>query len=202
MYRTTRINLAISLLIIAIAVAAIAPAHAGEPRQARQGFFIGADLGLGGSHLEWEKDGQKYESGDDDGGAAGIRIGYAFNPYFSLSFDARGYGHEGDEQYSIGTTTLSATIYPMGGGFFIRLSGGQAYLETEVEGDDVDPLFAEFKEHGGTLGLGLGYDWMVSEHAAIGLSLESRGVVIEDFDDFDEVTAGESTIGANMTFYF
>lgn len=202
MFRTTRIHLALSLLIIVAALAAAGSASAGEARDQRQGFFMGLDLGIGSSHLEWEKDGQQYESGDHDGGAVGIRLGYAFNPYFSLSLDARGYGHEGDEQYAIGTTTLSATVYPMGGGFFIRLSGGQACLETEVEGDDIDPLFAEFKEHGGTLGLGLGYDWMVSDHVALGLSLESRGVVVEDFDDYDEVTAGESTIGANMTYYF
>ncbi|MEZ4387066.1 MAG: hypothetical protein R3D98_05730 [Candidatus Krumholzibacteriia bacterium] len=203
MHRSTRITMALSLLVIILTVVAAGSARAGEPRLDRHGFFAGLDLGAGGSHFEYTKNGQTYESDEDNGGAVGLRLGYAFNPYFSLSLDARGYGHQADDfDYSLGSSTLSATVYPMGGGFFFRVSAGHACLETDVPSDTRDPLIEEFDECGPALGLGLGYDWMVNRHFAIGLSLESRGAAIDDFGEFTDVKIGESSLGATMNYYF
>jgi hypothetical protein len=205
MFRQTRITMALGLLVIAAVLASASTSIAGEPRHQRQGFFLGLDAGIGGSYLEYEKDGQKYESDEDDaeGGAMAFRMGYAFNPYFSLSLDMRGFSHLGDDfDYSLGTSTISATVYPMGGGFFLRAGLGGATLETEVDDDSTDPLIEEFEEHGVALGFGLGYDWFATEHFAIGLSLEMRGACTEDFDDFENVCVGESALGVTMNYYF
>lgn len=205
MFRSTRITMALALLVIAAVLASASSSHAGEPRTERQGFFLGFDLGAGGSYLEYEKNGQTYESDEDDSHGSGgtFRVGYAFNPHVLLSLDMRGFNHFGDEfDYDLGTSTVTATIYPTGGGFFLRCGVGGARLETDVPDDTDDALIEEFDENGAALALGLGYDWMVNEHFAIGLALAARGAVFEDFGEFEDVRAAESTFGVTMNYYF
>jgi len=203
MFRQTRFTMALSLLILAAVVLGAASSASAAPRVDRHGFFLGLDLGAGGGGLEYEKGGQTYESDDDQGCILGLRAGYAFNPYFSLSFDHREFHHEGDDfEYKLNTGTITATVYPMGGGFFMRFGVGAGCLETEVPGDSDDPLIEEFEEEGGVLGFGLGYDWMVNEHFAIGLSLDARGLALEDFGEFEDLRAGEGSLGVTMNYYF
>jgi len=194
-----------SLVTIALLITLLmaTSAAAGQFNHHRKGLFLGVDVGAGGSYLEYEKNGQKYESEEDSGGALGLRFGYAFNPYFSLAIEGRGYGHADDDfDYGIGSTTLMATMYPMGGGFFLRVGLGGAVLKTEVPSDTDDELIGEFEEEGGVIALGLGYEWMVSEHFGVGLALDARGGATEDFGEFEDVGFAESTLGLTMNYFF
>lgn len=204
MFRQTRYTMALSLIILA-AVALGAGNAAAEPRHDRQGFFLGLDLGAGGGGVEWDNAGQTFKSEEDAGLAGTVRLGYAFNPYFSLSLDQRGFEHNDDDfEYSLNSTALNATVYPMGGGFFLRMGVGAGQFESTVGEDNDDPLAAELDETGGVVSFGLGYDWMVNEHFAIGLSADARGLVIDDdeLDGLENFKSGEGSLGLTMNYYF
>lgn len=204
MFRHTRISTALFLLVIVAALAAAASAaRADEMRLERQGFFVGFDYGAGGSGLRFDRAGQEYESDEDDGTAAALRLGYAFCPHFSLGLEARAYHHHGDDfDYTIGSSLVMATFYPAGGGFFLRLGVGSSVIETDVPDGSDEPLITDFEEHGVAVGFGLGYDWFVSDHFALGLALDLRGAGVEDFGDFEDVMAGESTLGLTTSYHF
>jgi Outer membrane protein beta-barrel domain len=202
MFKFTRIPSAISLLIIASLLIAASVAGA-EPSRDRNGFFLGLDVAGGGMGFEFEKGGKKHEYRDQTGSALGIRLGYAFNSYVSLAIEGRSFGHKsGDFETSLCSQTLLTTVYPTGGGFFLRAGLGTAKFEVNLADDEGDGVLEEFDEEGGAIALGLGYDWAVNEHFAIGLSADVRGAVIDDFGSFEEMAIGEGTLGATMAYTF
>ncbi len=198
MFKFTRI--ASTLMFLTLTALLIGASVAGaEPSRDRDGFFLGLDIGSGGMGYEFKKAGKTYEYSDQTGSALGLRLGYAFNSYISLALEGRSFGHRsGDYETSLCTQTLLATVYPAGGGFFLRAGLGAAKFEVDL-GDDV---IEEFDEDGGAIALGLGYDWAVSDRFAIGLSAEMRGAVFDDFGAFEEMAVGAGTLGASMTYTF
>lgn len=202
MFRSIRFPLTASLVVLLATLAAAHVATA-EPRHDREGFFVGLDIGAAGAGFEFEKDGRTYEYDDNSGGALGVRLGYAFNPYVILSLEGHSFGHSGsDFDFELCSRTLSATVYPAGGGFYLRAGLGVAKFETELHDGNDDEAIEEFDEDGGAIALGLGYDWMVNEHLAVGLGLETRGMAFDDFGDFEETVAGEGALGLTMNYYF
>lgn len=202
MFKFTRIPRTVSLLAVAALLIAASVAGA-EPSRDRSGFFLGLDVAGGGGGFEFEKGGQKYEYRDQTGSAFGFRVGYGFNSYVSLAIEGRSFAHQsGDFETSLCSQTLLATVYPTGGGFFLRAGVGAAMFQVDLGDDEGDGVLEEFDESGGVIALGLGYDWAVSEHFAIGLSADARGAVIDDFGSFEEMAVGEGTLGATMTYTF
>lgn len=205
MNRTQQFALKILILVALVAVVAQA-ADAHEPKRVRHGFFLGADLGTGGAKLEYEVDGQKYESVDDLGAGMGLRMGYQFAPWFGLSVDLRGVGqgHEDEFLLGIGSSAIAATFYPGNGGFFIRLGFGTARIKTELPDDyDTETGLAREIDQEASIGVfALGYEWMANDHFSIGLTAEGRGGEIDDFDGLTDVTFGEGTLGLSMNYFF
>lgn len=202
MFRSSRLIPAACLGILFL-TAILAGAAIAEPRHDRQGFFMGLDLGAAGSGFEFDKGHKTYEYDDQSGAALGVRLGYAFNPYVSLSLEGRGFGYTGNDfDYNLCTRTLSVTVYPAGGGFYLRTGLGASRFETELHDDNDDAVIEEIDEDGGAIALGLGYDWMLNQHFAIGLGAEARGAAFDDFGDFEDFVAAESSLGLTMNYYF
>lgn len=198
------------LAIVALAVVVAQAAEAGDAKPVRRGFFIGADLGVGGAAVEYEIDGQKYESTDDldgvFGGGATLRAGYQFTPWFGLSIDARGagQGQEDDHVVAVASSVIMATFYPGSGGFFLRIGFGGARIHTEIPGDyDTGTgLAREFEKDASIAAFGLGYEWMVNEHYSLGFAMDARGGDACDFDEFEDFHFGEATFGVSMNYFF
>jgi hypothetical protein len=191
----------VALLAASILTAGAVQAQTGKLE--RRGFFGGLDFGVGAGQVQYEQDGVQYDSEEKAGAGLGLRLGYAFNPYFSLSADVRGFGMEDDDlRYGIGSSALVATVYPAGGGFFLRVGAGGARLETEFTDDADRDLVREFDERGAIVTFGLGYEWLVNEHFSLGLALDARGGMVEDFGDIEDVEFGESTLGLSMNYFF
>ena len=205
MTRNQRIALKILVVVALVALAAQAT-EAHEPERVRHGFYLGTDLGMGGAKLEYEIDGEKYESEDELGVGLTLRLGYQFAPWFSLSIDARGVGQgrEDDHILAVGSSTLMATFYPGNGGFFFRFGVGGARVKTELPADyDIRTgLAREIDAEADIVAFGLGYEWMANEHFSIGLSVEARGGEIKDLDEITDATIGESTFGLSMNYFF
>jgi hypothetical protein len=203
--------IALKILAAVFLVAMVAQAaDAHEPERVRKGFFLGADLGVGGAGVEYEVDGKQYESKDDYkdllGGGMTLRLGYQFAPWFGLSIDGRGFGvgREDDHVLAIASSTLMGTFYPGNGGFFIRFGLGVARVHVEVP-DDLDPdesLAREFEEDGGIAAFGLGYEWMVNDHYSLGFAFDTRGGGIDDLDGITDIKFGEATFGVSMNYFF
>ena len=199
----TALKILVAVALITM-VAQVVTAH--EPERVRHGFFLGADLGMGGATLKYEIDGVDYETEEDLGAGLTLRLGYQFVPWFSLSLDARGVGQgqEDDHILVVGSSAIIATFYPGGGGFFIRLGVGGACITTELPADyDTRTGLARvIDEETGITVFGLGYEWMANEHFSLGLSMEARGGEIDDFDEITDATIGEATFGLSMNYYF
>ena len=198
------------LALVALAVVVAQAAEAGTRKPVRSGFFLGADLGVGGAGLKYEIDGQEYESHDDleglFGGGATLRMGYQFAPWFGLSIDARGtgMGREDDHVIAVASSVIMGTFYPGNNGFFIRIGFGGARVHVEIPEDyDTETgLAREFEEDTGISAFGIGYEWMVNDHYSLGFALDARGGEIDDFDDLEDIEFGEATFGVSMNYFF
>ena len=198
---------ALKILFVVALVAMVAQAvQAHEPERVRHGFFLGADLGMGGARLEYYIDGEKYESEEELGAGLTLRLGYQFVPWFSLSLNARGVGQgrQDDHILAVGSSTIIATFYPGSGGFFFRFGVGGARVKTELPADydTATGLAREMDAEADIMAFGLGYEWMANEHFSIGLSVETRGGEIDDFDEITDATIGDATFGLSMNYFF
>ncbi len=193
----------LSTLVLIASLATTVAAQAGQVRENRHGFFGGLDFGTGEMRIEYTKNGHKWESGDVPSASLGLRFGYAFSPRFTLALDARGTGRDDhDRDYGIGSAALVATLYPTGGGFYLRAGLGAAGLSTELP-DDVDTTREEAIEKGaGVAAFGLGYEWMMSKAFSLGLGVETRSSMSQDFGDLQDVSFCESSLGLRMNWMF
>jgi len=198
---------ALKILFVVALVAVVAQAvQAHEPERVRHGFFLGTDFGMGGAGLEYYIDGEKYESEEELGAGLTLRLGYQFAPWFGLSINARGVGQgrEDDHILAVGSSTITATFYPGSGGFFFRFGVGNARVKTELpeDYDTATGLAREIDEEADIVAFGLGYEWMANDHFSIGLSMETRGGEIDDFDEITDATIGDATFGLSMNYFF
>ncbi len=192
--------LALIPIVIALSILTLATASdAGEFAHERQGFIIGLSTGSGCGGLEYEQGGKTIEIDELVGSTGTFRIGYGFSDSWTLTLDAQGFEHDSrNSTMELGSAVIAGTWYPRAGGFFVRLGLGGG--ESEVRIDDIDsPL--NFKEEGGVIALGLGYEWRVSRNFALGLGLEARGYAFDDFDGLKEMTLGNGNCSILMTWY-
>ncbi len=75
-------------------------------------------------------------------------------------------------------------------GFSVGTDSGVGGAVLEFDQGDRSHKYDELE--GGVLAQGLGYDWMINEHFAIGLSIDSRGAAIDDLDGFAARLSGRA----------
>lgn len=158
----------------------------------REGFTLGFSLGLGSATLDPSGD---LDSRDNEGGgAAAIRLGYAFNQNWVLVLGGNGWSSGGDG----GTTTVTVsgigvTWFPQGRGFYLRALLGASRAEVEF---DLGP-FDFTSSIGGTGGsLSAGHEWRLTRTFALGPELTlSRA-------NFDDVDVGWISANVALNWYF
>lgn len=158
----------------------------------REGFTLGFSVGLGSATFDPEGD---VDSRDNEGGgAAGLRLGYAFNQNWVLLLGGNGWNAEGDG----GTTTVTVsgigvTWFPQGQGFYLRGMLGASRAEVEFRFGSLD-LTSSIDGTGGSLTAG--HEWRLTRTFALGPELTwSRA----SFDDID-VTWLSANVGLNWYF--
>ena len=134
-------------------------------------------VGLGLESVSWtDQDGGRRSEGSGSGNA---RVGYALKPDLVLGVEFWGWAKSYEflagglpvpVDLKLTATTLCATYFPGGGGFFVRLGAGVAHGRIDVEppanvpgvpeGGDSDTGFA--------MTLAPGYEWRVSRRLALG----------------------------------
>jgi hypothetical protein len=198
---TRKLALAVYALTLTTLLAGVA--QAGDHPNLRRGWIVGFGLGSGSAQVEYDRPTGKFESDDEDMGAAfGIRVGYGLSDRFTLTLDSEGFGqHDGDWETGIGTTVAMATYHLGGGGFFLRAGGGVGRVETKLPDDLTGSPAVEFKKTGPVAALGLGYEWRVGEKFALGLALDARGGSIADFADLENISFGKGTLGVQFNWY-
>jgi opacity protein-like surface antigen len=186
-------------LLAAVAFADVAPARAGSHPHDRQGLLLGFNLGLGVAMVEWDESDQHYETDSEWGGAGGVRIGYAFNEQFALTFEGNGWARDYDEgEITLSSALVKFTWYPSGGGFFARagVGGGRANVKYELTNPDLS-----WEEEGPSFSLGLGYEWRLARTFALGTALDYTAFTIDDFGRASDVSVGYTGITVQLNWY-
>ncbi len=145
-----------------------------KKQEVRHGFFLGLDAGIGGGEYRYE-DGERTisEATRESGGFGSISLGFALSEKFALSLESYGFGSKKDNQdWELGLAFFETTFRPCGSGLFIRagVGMGQGHFThpvSDVKADVNDKL---------AFLLGIGYDWMLSDHWSVGLSAVSMGL--------------------------
>jgi hypothetical protein len=163
-----------SLLLVAI-VCIAAPVAAKAAPHKRVGLCAG--IGFGVESVSWtDADGQR---DTENSGTANARVGYAVKPDLVVGLEFWGWAKESEIQTStapvpvnvrLSATTLCATYFPGGAGFFLRMGAGLAYGRLEVDppssvttipaSDDSETGFAAL--------LAPGYEWRFTPRFALG----------------------------------
>lgn len=188
------------LLLLTVAAPAIAQDdECSRACRSRKGLFFGVNAGWGGSMFDHKTTGNRTVSEEATPGAAGaLRFGYAFNDHFGLSLETHGYGsYEDDQDWGMGAAFVTATWWPGGSGFFLRLGvgGGGGDIRIESTGETV-----HFEDKGAAL-LGLGYEWKLGRKFALGLAADAWGYELDGVSGLEDDNAAVSTVSVQFNWY-
>lgn len=165
--------LRLGILLAALALAM--PAVAGDWGHDRDGFVIGFNAGAGSATAS-------PDVGEDDsgsGGAAGFRLGWAFDNRFLLGLESAAWvgDTDFDAELTLSTFNLNFTWYPGAKGWFVRAGAGSgtAELTLPLLGPDLT-----IEESGTSLGLGGGHEWRLTEKFALGGAVDFNTIGLDD----------------------
>ncbi|MCB1182991.1 outer membrane beta-barrel protein [bacterium] len=189
-----RSNAAAAALVLAL-LAVAGPSVAAE---FPTGFFLGLDVGAGGTSIHY-RDGDRTISEDPEfAGLGGLRLGYAVSPHFALALEARGIGREeGGEETGIGVGVVSLTWRPRAGGFYVR--GGLGAGGGRFQAQDMDAP-VEITDRLAWI-FAVGYDWRLGEHTALGLCAESLGISASGVTGFEDDSVAGNGASIQFTWY-
>ncbi len=194
-------TLALATLTLILAASAAAPAGAQPHPRERTGLFMGLNAGFGAAGYTADLGKQTVTDDPYDGASGAIRFGYAFNNKLALSLEGLGFGtNDGgpdDDGWGMGAGVVAVTWFPKGGGFFLR--GGLG-----VAGGDVlrrDGVLQNIPEKPAAL-FGLGYEWQLGEHFALGVAADAVGVELGEAPGLDEQCATMSNLTIQTNWYF
>lgn len=191
--------LIVAVILLATLVCLTAPAAAGRYAHERQGLVLGLNLGLGGAKVEWDEPNLHFETDTETGAAAGIRIGYAFNPQFVLAFEGTAWGRDYDDgQITLTTALVNFTWYPQGQGFFLRAGVGTGRAEVTVDVFDPD---LSWEENGPAFRLGLGHEWRLTPRFALGAALDYSDMTFDSFGGLQDVQARFTNVTVQLNWY-
>ena len=134
-----------------------------SPPQTRNGWLVGFGLGAGSA-------GVSGGGSRETGGAVSLRLGYAFQPQFSLELDSNGWSKSQDGATLTFTVTGAAlNYYPGAQGFVLRagIGSGSGKLSASSGNTNVSAT-----ESGLGILVGAGYEFRVRRTFAIGPQLD------------------------------
>jgi hypothetical protein len=137
--------------------------EAGVHPHDRSGFMLGFGIGGGSQGIEDEDDRESSAIGD-------FRIGYAVQPDLAVHLESSVWSKtfddlDGEVTWTFATTTAALTVYPGGGGGFLR--GGIGFGTASVE-LDTGPFTVSADESGFGVLAAAGYEWRLTRMFALG----------------------------------
>jgi hypothetical protein len=170
-----------------------------RPRHQRHGFLIGVNAGIGASHVAFTLG--PAEVRDDRSGAlfGGYRLGYAVSNSIAFTLEGRSY-YSSDSQgdWQLYGTFLTLTWWPDGCGFFLRAGLGGGKIETI---HDIGQTDLQVDEQADLLALGMGYEWRLGRHFALGGALDFVGGDIDVIEDLLDLRFGSGGISIQFNWY-
>jgi len=161
----------------------------------RDGVVVGFNMGAGWNWLEFNIPAENGDiisnkTGTEVDLTGGLTLGWARSDNLVFSIGVHGwkarYWYFGD-QFSVSTTQFQADVswFPRGEGFWLRGGIGPGNISFSAL---VPQINVTFQEWGWNLLGGAGYEFRVSDTAAIGLAYEYRHLGVGAFKDLDDTT--------------
>ena len=161
-----------------------------------RGFFLGLNVGGGGSQMMF-KDGSRHITEEPLAGGLGqLRVGYDLSRHFAVGVESIGFtSKKDDNDWELGAVLATVTWRPCDKGFFLRAGVGVG------GGDFTDPTSGvahSVKRRAAAL-FGLGYEWKLGERFGLGLAADGFGFDADGVTGYedDEVGAGGATVQFN-----
>lgn len=197
-------TLLVAVLLMVAASSAFAIDLGGHDRD---GTVIGLTLGHGWNSVQFTPaNGVASDSGNVSSFTGGFRVGWASSDYFIASIGMYGWRKN---YYTVNYTSTSATNYhfilegyffPRGEGFWIKGGIGRGTLDFNATA----PLQEDsiiFNERGWTLSTGAGYEFRISDGAAIGICYDFLYLPVGDFGNITDVSTTSHNLSLNIHFY-
>ncbi len=171
----------------------------------RDGTVIGLTLGYGWNSIEYTKEsGVSRETGTFGTFTGAFRVGWASSDYFIASIGFTGWRRD---YYTFTPTSskayafmLEGYFFPLGEGFWIKGGVGRGtldfYAKAAMPINDVI-----FNETAWSWSTGAGYEFRVSDGAAIGISYDFLYIPVGDFAGFNDVSSISHNLSLNIHFY-
>ncbi len=170
----------------------------------RDGTVIGLNFGCGWNKLSSEdRDGTKSETGTDTAFTGGLSIGWARNDNLIGSIGIYGWQqdlYQGITPVEISTFNFLAEVawFPRGEGFWLKGGVGGGTLDVYA----VFPVSTvNFQEGGWVFTGGAGYEFRVSDGAALGVAYDYRTISVGDSEFLNGATASTHALTFSMRFY-
>jgi hypothetical protein len=197
--RTIAALVATTLILLAL-VSAPAQVRAGDDDRGR-GLFIGINVGVGGSSVEYKESTRTITEDPVEGGYGALRVGYAFSRTLSLSVEGHGFGADSnsdsgsEKDWGVGASVLAVTWHPGGKGFYVR--GGAGIGGGDYIHPDTDELVS-IRNRAAAL-FGLGYDWPLGKNTTLGVACDALSINAgrSTGHDEDQVGAGSLSVQFN-----
>lgn len=187
----------LTLVLVTTAAVATTAMAEGNDRN-RKGLFVGLNAGWGGAGYSVQLDDQSLSDDPFNGAAGALRFGYAFSNSFALSLEGHGFGTDrNEEEWGMGAAFLTATWWPDGSGFFLRLGlgGGGGDVLRRSDGELV-----HFEDKSAVL-FGAGYEFQLGRKFALGLALDGIGFDLEGASGLEEDFAGTGNVSIQFNWY-
>lgn len=173
----------------------------------RDGTVIGLVLGYGSNNIKFnDARGTGQEISNIDSFSGGFRVGWASNDNIILSLGMYGWRNSYYSPLYLSSSAkeyhfmLEGYWFPRGEGFWIKGGIGRGTLDfygkAALPKDDLI-----FNEKGWTLGTGAGYEFRVSDGAAIGFAWDYFHLPIGDYGSVTDISANSHNFSLNLHFY-
>jgi hypothetical protein len=199
---------AVSLLSLAVLLVVASAATALDlGGHDRDGTVIGLTFGYGWNSISLNSpEVGNLDSGNISSFSGGFRVGWASSDYFIGSIGMYGWKKSYDTvNYTSTTATnyhfmLEGYFFPRGEGFWIKGGVGRGTLDFNATA----PILVDsviFNEKNWSLSTGAGYEFRVSDRAAVGVCYDLFYLPLGDISGFTDVSELSQAVSLNLHFY-
>jgi hypothetical protein len=170
----------------------------------RRGFVVGFGVGAGAGKLCFEfPDGREHDPDAEAGFLGDLRAGVAVSNSFAFCLEAHGFGKEASgSDWDTGAGLITATWWPDGGGFFVRVGAGEGHVA--IKEPHGDGTVREIDREGPAGYLALGYEWRVARTFAVSVLAEGLGIGLdpdEELETMKDLGFGYGGFAVQFTWY-